>query len=122
MNKLQINELKRQGLIESMKPVNVDKMVFVLVKNGTNFGKITSDPGTCIRFIKNNNYSLYFRFLEGVEIPVETFNIDSLQESVNFEWFSTVGCYEMDKLQQVDFLIENCGYNYGSAWMLVYGE
>ena len=37
------------------------------------------------------------------------------------EWYFNGGYEKMNKLQQVDFLHEECGYSYDGAWDLVYG-
>jgi hypothetical protein len=38
------------------------------------------------------------------------------------DWFFNGGYETLDKLQQVRFLVENCGYSEDGAWDLVYGE
>ena len=37
------------------------------------------------------------------------------------EWFFNGGCEGMDKLEQVAYLINECGYTEAGAWGLVYG-
>lgn len=37
------------------------------------------------------------------------------------EWFFAEGHKGMDKLEQVTYLIEECGYTEAGAWGLVYG-
>ena len=37
------------------------------------------------------------------------------------EWFFNGGYKGMDKLEQVVYLIEECGYTEAGAWELVYG-
>lgn len=48
----------------------------------------------------------------------------TLQErnrAVATEWFFMVGHEGMNKLEQVDYLINECGYTEAGAWELVYG-
>ena len=37
------------------------------------------------------------------------------------EWFFSEGYKGMDKLEQVAYLIDECGYTEAGAWGLVYG-
>jgi hypothetical protein len=59
--------------------------------------------------------------MNGEKYPIDPFNIDDIRRAANCDYFFE-HCDEMNKLEQVDFLCENCGYNYDGAWMLVYGE
>ena len=43
------------------------------------------------------------------------------EQQANLEWFLNGGYKEMDRQQQVDFLVEKCGYSDDRAWDLVYG-
>lgn len=42
-------------------------------------------------------------------------------QEVHLEWFFNGGYKGMTKLQQVEFLVEECGYSEDGAWDLVYG-
>ena len=47
--------------------------------------------------------------------------ITKQNREVATEWFFNGGCKGMNKLEQVSFLIEECGYTEEGAWGLVYG-
>ena len=38
------------------------------------------------------------------------------------EWFFNGGYKQLDKLEQVAYLIDECGYTESGAWELVYGN
>lgn len=40
---------------------------------------------------------------------------------INAEWFFRGGYEGMSKLDQVEFLVQECGYTENGAWDLVYG-
>ncbi len=42
-------------------------------------------------------------------------------QQTNLEWFFNGGYKGMTKLQQVEFLVEKCGYSEDGAWDAVYG-
>ena len=43
------------------------------------------------------------------------------KQQANLEWFFNGGYEGMNKLQQVEYLVEECGYSEDGAWDLVYG-
>lgn len=38
------------------------------------------------------------------------------------DWFFGGGYETMNKLKQVEFLVDECGYTEDGAWMLIYGD
>ena len=71
MNELQRAELMRQAKMRSEAEVNEDKMVFALIKNGTQFGKITTDEKMVDTFVECHNYSIWGIWLNGEKLKVE---------------------------------------------------
>ena len=47
--------------------------------------------------------------------------IMEMNREIAREWFFSEGHKGMDKLEQVTYLIEECGYTEAGAWGLVYG-
>lgn len=70
MNALQITEIKRRAMLESKAELNKDKNVYVLIKNGTSLGKITTDEKIVKHFVQVQNFSVYAIYNNGDSIPV----------------------------------------------------
>lgn len=65
MNALQRTELMRQAKMRSEAEVNENIKVFVLIKNGTQLAKITTDERLVNTFIDCHNYSLWGIWING---------------------------------------------------------
>ena len=65
MNALQRTELMRQAKMISEAELNEDMSVFVLIKNGTQLAKVTTDEKLVDTFVGCHNYSIWGIWLNG---------------------------------------------------------
>lgn len=70
MNALQITEIKRKAMLESKAEQNESKNVYVLIKNGTNLGKTTTDERIVKHFVQVQNFSVWGIYNNGKSVPV----------------------------------------------------
>lgn len=70
MNALQIAEIKRRAMLESKAELNENKNVYVLIKNGTSFGKITTDERIVKHFVQVQSFSVWGIYNNGNSLPV----------------------------------------------------
>lgn len=70
MNALQTAELKRMAKLESNAEMNENKNVYVLIKNGTNLGKTTTNEELVRIFVQVHNFSVWAIYNNGNSIPV----------------------------------------------------
>lgn len=70
MNALQIAAIKRQAMLESKAELNENKNVYVLIKNGTNLGKTTTNEQLVRSYVQNHNFSVWGIYNNGNSIPV----------------------------------------------------
>lgn len=73
MNNLQIAELKREAFLKSKTEYHHNQKLYVLIKNGTSFGKITAEKEIVRHYIEEENYSLYAIYLNGEQQKINPF-------------------------------------------------
>lgn len=73
MNALQIAEIKREALLKSKTDFHHNQKLYVLIKNGTSFGKITTEKEIVRHYVEEENYSLYAVYMNGEQQKINPF-------------------------------------------------
>lgn len=73
MNALQIRETKREAKLKSETEYHKDQKLYVLIKNGTHYAVITTEPMVVRHYVQDENYSLYTIYLNGEEIEYDPY-------------------------------------------------
>jgi hypothetical protein len=62
----------------------------------------------------------YYNVVNSIQEVIQMTPIER-NRALASEWFFAEGYREMNKLEQVAFLIDECGYTEAGAWELVFG-
>lgn len=73
MNSLQIAEIEREARLKSKTEYHHNQKVYVLIKNGTSFGKIRTEKEVVRHYVEEENYSLWAVYLNGEKQKINPF-------------------------------------------------
>ena len=73
MNSLQIAEIKREAFLKSKTEYHHNQKLYVLIKNGTSLGKITTEKEIVRHYVEEENYGVYFVFFNGKQLKIDPF-------------------------------------------------